>query len=162
MRLWNWSAELCRLWGKRAWQDETNRSICRRRISGGSGWSRRGSRTRRPIRSACRFSRKVSISVSIAPSPSSLARTASASRPCWKASLRWPATIKPAGQGIHAGRSFQRDRCFRRRPFGCAAGKLVAQSHQGLVLPRGEFFLGRALSRLGRERWSEFPLAFAR
>ena len=34
-----------------------------------------------------------------------------------------------------------------RRPFAGAARELAAQGHQGLVLPRREFFLGRALSR---------------
>ena len=47
----DWSAGLRPLSGKRAWQDEIDRSICRRRISGASGSIRRGS----PIRKAYPF-----------------------------------------------------------------------------------------------------------
>src|ERR1700732_347465 len=63
--------------GLRAWpQNEIVPSTCRRRTSDGYGSTRRGLPPATPIRSACHFWGMISSWASIAPSPSSSARTA--------------------------------------------------------------------------------------
>ena len=96
MRLWNWSAELCRLWDERAWQNGISRSIYRRLISGASGWTRPWSPIPRPIRSACHFSRRAfelsfdrAITIIVG-------ENGPANRRCSKASRHSPATTRPA------------------------------------------------------------------
>ena len=53
MRLWNWSAELCRLWGKRAGKTKQTDQSAGAVSPAGLARSRAGP-DRRPIRSACR------------------------------------------------------------------------------------------------------------
>ena len=161
MRLWNWSAELCRLWGKRAGKtkqtDQSAGAVSQADLAGaGAGHGPKAYPFCLPFL-AKGFDLSFDRAVTIVVGENGVGKSTLLEGIAALAGYDQAGGARDTCRSIIPTRSMFQAPTFRMR-----CGQAGCPKYQGLVLPRGEFFLGRALSGLGRERGGGFPLAFAR